>query len=338
MAKIVGVITTAHGPQLHTTPEQWLLRLASDRERKHPFRGKLRTFDELVEFRKDENLGEKSTMEAMTRNWQKCHDATAELAKAYAAFNADVAVILGNDQNEIYGDDLSPPYMIYYGAKIPHHPTSEEGRALMPPGVAEGEAGHAPDYYREYDGQPELAKHIIAELVAAEFDITVSPKLPSHNPRGNGVSHAFGHIYRQVMLDKVVPNVPIYQNTFFPPNQPSAKRSYNLGKVIGRAIRSWKSDARVVVFGSGGMSHFVIDEEWDQGFMRAMREKDGNYLSSIPLSELQSGTSEMKSWISAAGVMEELDTEMHEIAYVPCYRSEAGTGTAQGMYWWKVTN
>jgi len=138
------------------------------------------------------------------------------------------------------------------------------------------------------------------------------------------------------MRDKVVPNVPIYQNTFFPPNQPTARRSYKFGQVVGEAIRSWKSDARVVVFGSGGMSHFVIDEEWDARFMQAMRAKDAEFLKNIPLSELQSGTSEMKSWITTAGVMEAYDTEFHEVAYVPCYRSAAGTGTAQGMYWWGV--
>ncbi|GKY89945.1 hypothetical protein [Sinisalibacter aestuarii] len=338
MASIVGVITTAHGPQLHTTPDKWLLRLESDRKRKHPFRGGVYSFDELIELRKGEGLAEKSSMPAMEANHAACELATEQLAEAFDAMKADVAVIFGNDQHEIYGDDLSPPYMVYYGDKIPHFPASEEGRALMPPGVREGEAGHAPDSYREYDCQSDLARHIISTLIEAEFDVTVSPELPSHNPRTNGVSHAFGHIYRQVMRDKVIPSVPIYQNTFFPPNQPSARRSYNFGKTVGRAIRSWKSDARVVVFGSGGMSHFVIDEDWDHRFMRAMREKDGAFLKSIPISELQSGTSEMKSWISAAGVMEELDTEMHEIAYVPCYRSEAGTGTAQGMYWWDVKN
>lgn len=336
MAKIVGVITTAHGPQLHTTPEQWLLRLESDKKRIHPFRGQKLSFDELVELRKDEGLAEKSSMESMIKNHALCEAATEKLAEAYDAMNADVVVILGNDQHEIYGDDLNPPYMVFYGDKIPHFPATAEGLALMPPGVREGEPGHAPESYREYDCQSDLALHIISELVDAEFDITVSPKLPSHNPRTNGVSHAFGHIYRQVMRDNVIPSVPIYQNTFFPPNQPTARRSYNFGKTVGRAIRSWKSDARVVVFGSGGMSHFVIDEEWDHRFMQAMREKDREFLQTVPLADLQSGTSEMKSWISAAGVMEELETEMHEVGYIPCYRSEAGSGTAQGMYYWEV--
>ncbi|MFZ2103171.1 MAG: hypothetical protein WAU86_21665, partial [Oricola sp.] len=212
----------------------------------------------------------------------------------------------------------------------------EEGLQMLPPGVREGEAGHAPETYREYVCRSDLARHIIAELVDAEFDITVSPELPRHNPKTNGVSHAFGHVYRQIMRDNVIPNVPIYQNTFFPPNQPSARRAYTFGKTVGRAIQSWNSDARVVIFGSGGMSHFTIDEEWDHRFMKAMQEKDREFLQTIPISDLQSGTSEMKSWISAAGAMEELETEMHEIAYVPCYRSEAGTGTAQGMYWWSV--
>jgi hypothetical protein len=55
--------------------------------------------------------------------------------------------------------------------------------------------------------------------------------------------------------------------------------------------------------------------------------------TSIPLKDLQSGTSELKSWISLAGLLEGASAEMHEIDYVPCYRSPAGIGTANGFYW-----
>ena len=61
--------------------------------------------------------------------------------------------------------------------------------------------------------------HIIKTLIEHDFDVAASKVWPKH--ARNGASHAFGHIYRQVMRDKVVPNVPIYQNTFFPPNQPT---------------------------------------------------------------------------------------------------------------------
>ena len=138
------------------------------------------------------------------------------------------------------------------------------------------------------------------------------------------------------MRDRVVPNVPIYQNTFFPPNQPTARRSYQFGRIVRKAIDSWDVDKRVAVFASGGMSHFVIDEEFDRAFVAALNRRDKDFLTSIPLKELQSGTSELKSWISLAGLLEDTNADMHEIDYVPCYRSPAGTGTANGFYWWDM--
>ena len=194
MANIVGFICTAHGPQLHTTPDQWLLRVKSDRTRKHPFRDGVYSFDELREMRKDENLAARSTMEAMTAAHAACHVAGERLADAYEAMKADVAVIFGNDQHEIYGDDLSPPYMIYYGDKIRHHPRPR-GRRL-PPGIAEGEAGH-PAELREYDAVRLGAAYHRPHGRCGVRHITVSPTLPNHNPRTTGISHAFGHIYRR---------------------------------------------------------------------------------------------------------------------------------------------
>ena len=51
------------------------------------------------------------------------------------------------------------------------------------------------------------------------------------------------------------------------------------------------------------MSHFVIDEELDRTFVAALKKRDKEYLTSIPLKVLQSGTSELKSWISLAGAL-----------------------------------
>src|SRR5262249_62330643 len=95
------------------------------------------------------------------------------------------------------------------------------------------------------------------------------------------------------------------------------------------SARAPSSKKRVAVFASGGMSHFVI-------FVDALKSRDKDYLTSIPLKDFQSGTSELKSWISLAGLLEGASAEMHEIDYVPCYRSPAGTGTANGFYWWDM--
>ncbi len=335
MAKIVLAMATTHGPQLHTTVEQWQLRVKADKARKHPFRGGVYSFEELVSLRRAEGLDDKSSLNAQHGYHARCHVAMEKLADKWEAVGAEVAVILGNDQDEIYEtQQLNPAFMVFYGDVIPSYPQSAQDRQKLPPGVAEAEHGHAAETYKEYSGEPDLGVHIIRTLVEHEFDVAASNVWPKH--ARNGASHAFGHIYRQVMRDRVVPNVPIYQNTFFPPNQPTARRSYQFGRIVKKAIDSWQSDKRVAVFASGGMSHFVIDEDFDRAFVGALRTGDKDYLTSIPLKALQSGTSELKSWISLAGLLEDTGAEMHEIDYVPCYRSPAGTGTANGFYWWDM--
>jgi hypothetical protein len=334
MAEVVLAMATTHGPQLHTTPEQWLLRLPADKMTRHPFREGVYSFDELVEMRKGEGLAEKSSTEGIRQSHHRCHVAMDKLADKWDEIGADVAVILGNDQREVFNDEFNPSFMVFYGAKIPNYPQSEESRAKAPPGVAEAEFGHATHDYTEYDGLPDLGEHLIKTFAANEFDVAASKVWPKQAK--NGAPHAFGHIYRQVMRDNVVPNVPVFQNTFFPPNQPSAKRAYEFGRIVKKAVDSWKSDKKVAVFASGGMSHFVIDEEFDARFIAALRDHDKAYLTSIPLPQLQSGTSELKSWISLAGFLEGSQAPMRQIDYVPCYRSLAGTGTANGFFWWDM--
>ena len=235
MAKIVVAMATTHGPQLHTTVEQWQLRVKADKARKHPFRHGVYSFDDLVALRQSEKLEEKSSMEAQRKYHARCHAAMDKLADKWEQIKPDVAVILGNDQDEIYEtDQLNPAFMVFYGEIIPNYPRTEEDKKKLPPGIAEAEHGHATEVYTEYRGQPDLGQHIIKTLMEREFDVAASKVWPKH--AHNGASHAFGHIYRQVMRDKVVPNVPIYQNTFFPPNQPTAKRAYRFGQILREAI------------------------------------------------------------------------------------------------------
>ncbi len=334
MAEIVLTMATTHGPQLHTTPEEWLLRVPADKAAKHPYRGGVHSFDQLVEMRREEGLPEKSSRDGILQSHARCHAAMEKLADKWEECGADIAVILGNDQREVFNDEFNPSFLVYYGGKIPNYPQSEESRQKLPPGIREAEFGHATEIYTEYDGLPELGEHLIRHLSADEFDVASSKVWPKGAK--NGVGHAFGHIYRQVMRDKVVPNLPIIQNTFFPPNQPTAARAYNFGKAVKRAIDAWRSDKKIAVFASGGMSHFVIDEAFDRRFIKALGERDKEYLKNIPLSELQSGTSELKSWISLAGLMEDMSVQMRVIDYIPCYRSAAGTGTANSFVWWDV--
>jgi OH-DDVA oxygenase len=336
MAEIVLGMWTSHGPTLSMTAEQWTLRVPADKAQKdHPFRGGTHNFEELVALRENENLRDQCTLEERIKRKQACDRAVESMAQKYAEAAPDVAVILGNDQREIFLDDVIPAITVFWGDKLWDQPASETQAARMPPGIHEAEWGHKPPEYREYPGLPELGLHIIKAAVAGGFDVAQSKRLPKHSDHwAHGVPHAFGFIYRQIMRDKVVPNVPIISNTFIPPNQPPVGRCFELGRLVGEAIRSWPSNKRVAIFGSGGMSHFVIDEEFDRMFLDALQNRDHATLTRIEEKHFQSGTSELKNWVAAAGVLFGTKLKGDLVGYHPCYRSEAGTGTANGFVCW----
>ena len=86
------------------------------------------------------------------------------------------------------------------------------------------------------------------------------------------------------------------------------------------------------ILASGGLSHFVVDEELDQMALEGMKEKSVAKLSMLPRERLNAGSSEIRNWISLSGAAEHLDMDL--IDYVPCYRSPAGTGCAMGFATW----
>jgi OH-DDVA oxygenase/3-O-methylgallate 3,4-dioxygenase len=68
--------------------------------------------------------------------------------------------------------------------------------------------------------------------------------------------------------------------------------------------------------------------------MKALQARDAEFLATLPESYLQSGTSELKTWIAAAGCLFDTKLSGKVVDYQPCYRSEAGTGTANGFVYW----
>ena len=104
--------------------------------------------------------------------------------------------------------------------------------------------------------------------------------------------------------------------------------------MIGRAIKSWDSDKTVAVAASGGLSHFVINEEFDQRIIDALQSGDHEALVAEPENLMQSGTSETKNWIVTAGIIAETDLNFNLLDYVACYRTDAGTGNAMAFSTW----
>ncbi len=329
MAKIVLGIGTSHGPMLVTPPETWGSRLPDDRRSRHHYQGRTWSFDELVEFRKNDGLAAQITPEVWRERHAACTRAIERLAAEFEAARPDVAVIVGNDQMEIFSEQLVPPFSVLWGDTIVNNMIGPEKLAKLPPGVAPAMPGYMVSHGAAYDGVPALGRHIIETAIEDEFDVTALKSLSlTETP------HAFGFVYRQIMKDRVIPSVPVLVNTFYPPNQPSVRRCYHFGKTLARAIESWDSDARVAVIASGGMTHFVIDEQVDRIILDGMRKCDLDPVIGLGEAIFQAGTSEVKNWIPVAGAMADIGLHMTLVDYVPCYRSEAGTGNAMAFVYW----
>jgi 3-O-methylgallate 3,4-dioxygenase len=333
MAEIVLGLGTSHGPMLVTPPEQWGQRVEADRANpRHPYKGKTYTYDELKALRAGEHLEREVTQEVWNRRHAACRAAIDELSRVFFEVKPDIAVIVGNDQMEMFTEAVIPAFSVYWGEIIENRFPPAEELAKLEPGLEVAQEGRIPREGATYPGVPELGRHIIAHVMADGFDVAA---LRGLRPGRTAIPHAYGFVYRQVMKDKVVPNVPVALNTFYPPNQPTVTRCYDFGKSLVAAIRSWPSDLRVALIASGGLSHFVIDEDVDRAVMECLKTRRIGDLAAFDESIFQSGTSELKNWVPVAGAMADLGLDLTVVDYVPCYRSEAGTGNAMGFVYWR---
>jgi hypothetical protein len=330
MAKLVLGIGTSHGPLLSTPPEQWDLRAKADREnRQHYFRGKPYDYESLLRERTPGFAGEIG-LETRRERHARCQRALDALGKKWREVAADAMVIIGNDQRELFREDLTPPITVYNGKQIENIPYTHKEDA---PGLAIAEKGNCPPGGATYAGAPELANHIIQSLIDEDFDLTQSSALPK-GPRA-GIPHAYGFVFNRILNNEPPPAVPIILNVHYPYSRPKIRRCLALGHALRRAIRSWDGGARVALVASGGLTHFVIDEELDRAVLSSMEVGDESELTRLPESYFQAGTAEIKNWLPVIAAMNEEGLRFHKVDYVPCYRSEAGTGNAMGFVYWE---
>ncbi len=129
-----------------------------------------------------------------------------------------------------------------------------------------------------------------------------------------------------------LPIVPIMINTLAHP-QPSARRCYELGRLIGQVAAA--SPRRIGLVATGGMSHDpgevghgVIDSVFDRAFLDQMRRADRVALtgsSTADLAAAGAGALELLGWIALSGAMGSQPGE------VVAYEAVAPWATGIGM-------
>ena len=330
MADIVLGIGSSHGPLLSTPPEQWDLRAKADRANKnHWFRGKTYDFDGLL---KERAPGFAAEIEPATRarRFRQCRAALETLGHKFEEVKPDAVVIIGNDQREFFNPGLTPAVTIYRGAEIHNVQHLMEDQ----PGLNIAEPANSPEEGAVYPGASALADHILDALRDEDWDLAQSDTTPSGAPRG-GIPHAYGFFYHTILRDRTPPSVPVILNVHFPHNGPKNARCLELGRAIARAIRSFDGVRRVALMASGGLTHFVIDEDFDQRVIAAMKTGDEDALAKLPETYFKVGTAEIKNWFPVISAMNAAGLKYHQVDYVPCYRSEPGTGNAMCFAYWQ---
>ena len=157
---------------------------------------------------------------------------------------------------EVFTNEHVPAFAVFWGPYVEGIPRTPEFLAKLQPGIARAELDRTPSVYTRYPCSPDLGRHVIETAIAESFDVSQMTRLSTGEIGSNAAPHAYGFVYRRVMRDHVVPHVPIFVNTFYPPNQPGAGRCCDFGRMLARAVASWPGDQKVVVIASGGSHAF----------------------------------------------------------------------------------
>ena len=225
--------------------------------------------------------------------WKPFFDGFPPIRKWLAEKKPDVAIVFYNDHGLNFFLDKMPTFAV--GAAHEYR-NADEGWGLP--------------VYKSFRGDPALSWHIIETLVASEFDVTTCQEML--------VDHAMSIPFELAWPDVAewpVRIVPIAINTVQHP-LPSAKRCLALGRAVNKALTSWKSDDRIVVIGTGGLSHQLdgpragfINKEYDRFCLDNLAANPDALTKDSVLRIVElAGTQgvEILNWIAARGALGDL--------------------------------
>ena len=246
--------------------------------------------------------------------WKPFFDGYPPIRDWLGDHKPDVAINIYNDHGLGFFLDKMPTFAI--GAA--HEYVNEDegwGIPQLPP----------------FPGNPKLSWHIIESMVADEFDITSCQEL--------AVDHGFT-VPMQLFWPGAPNNpdmprtVPISANTVQHPI-PTLNRALNFGRALRKALLSFPEDIKIVVLGTGGLSHQLdgeragmINKEFDQMCMDKI-VTDPEALTAITRHELvekagAQGT-EFLMWMMMRGVLGDEVIPVHKNYHIPISNTAAGT-------------
>ncbi len=243
--------------------------------------------------------------------WQNVFRGFEFSKKWIAEIKPDVILLVFNDHASAFSLEVIPTFAL--GCAESFAP-ADEGWGARPVPVVHG--------------HPQLAWHIAQSTILDEFDMTIVNKMDVDH----GLTVPLSLMYGQPDAWPC-PVIPLAVNVVqYPP--PTGNRCWNLGKAIRRAIESYPEDLRVVVFGTGGMSHQLqgpraglINSAFDNAFLEKFAN-DPEALTRIPhlefLREAGSEGIELVMWLVMRGALDLHAREVHRFYHVPASNTAVG--------------
>ena len=237
--------------------------------------------------------------------WKPLFDAYVPVREWLEKLQPDVAIVVYNDHVADFTFEKYPTFAL---------------------GVAEryaiGDEGFGTRPLPEVPGHAELSIHLCEELVAAEFDLTVCQEMRVEHGFLVPMNLCFPHAASRWPVKTVPLQVNVIQHPL-----PSARRCYRLGQALAKAVSSYPGDLKVVIMGTGGMSHQLqgkrfgfMNEKFDQWFLDQL-ENDPESLADIShhriMEEAGAEAVELIMWLTMRGALPLRASRVHRHYYAP---------------------
>lgn len=246
-----------------------------------------------------------------TPYWKRFFDGYEPVKKWLSKVEPDIAIVIYNDHGLNFFLDKVPTFALGCADR---YENADEGWGLQTQAACEGDA--------------EFSWHLAESLIRQEFDITTCQEML--------IDHGF--IVPMSLMWRHLPEwpvkaIPLAVNTVQHPI-PSARRLLKLGHALRHAIESYPEDLKVVIFGTGGMSHQLqgeragfIDVDFDLQCMSSVIN-DPEWLASLSIDDIirKAGTEGVETimWLAMRGALHPNVKVVHKHYHVPISNTGAG--------------
>jgi protocatechuate 4,5-dioxygenase beta chain len=243
--------------------------------------------------------------------WKRFFDGYGPAREWLEENKPDVAIVVYNDHGLNFFLDTVPTMAL---GCADQYKNADEGWAIPK--------------LETFTGDAQLSWHIAESLVEQEFDLTTCQEMLVDHGFVVPMRLLWGHLD-----DYPVKAIPFAINTVQHPLA-SGRRLYNLGKALRRAVESYPEDLKVVVLGTGGMSHQLqgeraglINVDYDMACMDSIIN-DPEWLASQSNPEIieQAGTEgvEIIMWLTMRGALHSNVNAVHKHYHAPISNTGAG--------------